>query len=207
MEIQAYLGEIEHAARQLLAGIWREDHEVSSLAERVTALAAAARAEYGAASAMGIDAETPDDVMQATGRYWDTYFGADKGLDAKSDELEQAQARLALHGFSRAALASALLQFAKQAISLAHGGLQACPDGRPVGTQPIKAVIWQGRNQGIHWEDGHFTRSVDECCERLAHEVDAVFGNYRTRNVSFEVVSILGWRDWDSFRTDLLTLQ
>lgn len=47
---------------------------------------------------------------------------------------------------SQKSLSGALLQIAKQGISIVHCGLANCPSGRSIGTNAIKKVIWQARN-------------------------------------------------------------
>ncbi len=112
----------------------------------------------------------------------------------------------ASHTFSVAALAGALLQFGKQGISMVHRGLEHCPAGRSVGSQALKTVIWQGRNQGLHWEAGHFKSHVGECFDLLASEVDPRFGDYRQRNMAIDIVELLGWVTVDAFEDDLRSL-
>ena len=50
----------------------------------------------------------------------------------------------------------------KQGISIVHGGLGAAPNGRMIGSQPLKEVIWQGRNQGFHWAEQSFHPPVEK---------------------------------------------
>lgn len=94
---------------------------------------------YGVArSALG-DAETPDDVSFSEVRIGNTYFGADK--DRTDTELLLAKAETLT--FSLSALAGAVLQYGKQGISIVHGGLATCPDGRMIlDVEPLKNVVW-----------------------------------------------------------------
>jgi hypothetical protein len=57
------------------------------------------------------------------------------------------------HRLSAAALASALLQIGRQGVSNVHGG-PILPAGRPIGTQALSVVLWEARNQAMHWETG-----------------------------------------------------
>lgn len=45
------------------------------------------------------------------------------------------------------ALSGALLQIAKQGISVVYRGLSGCPDGRIIKNESLKNIIWQARNQ------------------------------------------------------------
>jgi hypothetical protein len=67
-------------------------------------------------------------------------------IDAKSDSIN--------------ALCGAILQIAKQGISTVHRSLNVCPDGRGIGIgagrEKLKNVIWQARNQSMHYEENSF---------------------------------------------------
>lgn len=92
-------------------------------------------------------------------------------------------------------------------ISVAHGGLAACPDGRQVTpSQTLKNVIWQGRNQALHWEDGNPQPPVIRCFNALASESDPKFANYANGNLALDVIELLGWTDFNRFHADMTLL-
>lgn len=72
-----------------------------------------------------------------------------------SFQVNNLSAELKAREHATQVLGGAILQIGKQAISVAHGNLPACPDGRMIGSQGIKHIIWQGRNQAIHFEEGN----------------------------------------------------
>lgn len=158
MNITAYLTEIEPAVREVLALVWAEHRQVEDYKVLVQRLTVKVEDGYRRAEAWA-DSEDPDDIMLGAGLHWDTYFGADKQRHGAQEQLDQAKDRLVAREFSRASMAGSILQYAKQGISIVHAGLAACPDGRLVGSQPIKKVIWQGRNHALHWEDGRWKPS------------------------------------------------
>lgn len=83
-----------------------------------------------------------DDPLLSTAIYWDTYFGMDKERHLTDKNLREAMLRLAAHEFARHAMSGALLQFAKQGLSIRYGkSLSACPKGRLIGSQSITDVI------------------------------------------------------------------
>jgi hypothetical protein len=131
-------------------------------------------------------------------QFWPTYSGV--GLS----QLSASNALAAnTHQLSAAALSSALLQIARQGISSVHGG-RVPPSGRLIGTQSLSVVIWEARNQAMHWEEtGGAHRPT---FETLARDVDPKFGEYRERSLAFDVVELLGWRTVDSFNADLVSL-
>lgn len=205
MDITAYLAEIEHAAREAIALVWAEHREVEELRGLVDRLTHEMEDGYRRAAAWS-DSDDPDDVMLGAGIHWETYFGADKQRHGAQGELDIAADRLAAREFSRASMAGSLLQYAKQGISITHGELAACPEGRLIGRQPLKQVIWQGRNQALHWEDGNPHPPVKRCFDMLAADFDQAFTGYAARNLAFEVVRLLGWESYEFFYSDLRSL-
>lgn len=92
-------------------------------------------------------------MMMGVGRYWENYFGPDKERHHKDVQVVQVEQAAAAHTFSIGSLSGALLQHPKQGISLVHSGPSSCPAGRAIGGSTLKDVIWQGRNQAIHWDE------------------------------------------------------
>ena len=106
------------------------------------------------------------------------------------------------------ALCGALLQIAKQGISTVHRRPQNCPDGRFIGTQPIKNVIWQGRNQTMHYDD---VRGLDPpviaCFQRLDADLSRTFSALvHSTNLATHVIDILGWHTYEAYEKDMTTL-
>jgi len=135
-------------------------------------------------------------------QFWSTY----SGLGLSQLAANNALAVLAVtHRLSAAALASALLQIARQGISSVHGG-PVSPSGRLIGTQSLSVVIWEARNQAMHWETGESRKPTEACFETLARDVDPKYGEYRERSLAFDVVELLGWRKVDAFNADLGSL-
>jgi hypothetical protein len=220
MTMAGYLGEVRHAMEGLLPLIWQEQDTLSGIegqfAERKAELARLelqVREEYANVAWLEAYGEDFDDDGLATLRYWDNYFGPDKerhhlaqqipGLQAAVESL---QASVEAHRFSVDALAAAVIQVAKQGMALVHGGKPA-PAGRTIGSsQQLSEVIWQARNQALHWEEQSFRQAVTDCFTTPASEVDQVFGDYRTRNMALDVIKMLGWRAFEDFEGDLLSL-
>jgi len=132
-------------------------------------------------------------------------------------DQENLAALVATRSFSTSAQSGSLLQYAKAGISLVHHdvfashdkvyeALAKCPSGRLVGTQPLREVVWQSRNHAMHWEDGVPNKSVQRCFDTLVQDFGTTFAEYRTRNLSFEVIQLLGWNSFEDFQRDMLTL-
>jgi hypothetical protein len=121
--------------------------------------------------------------------YWDTYWGEDKEHHYKSAELHALRERLVTRTFAVSALAAAILQLAKQGISIVHGEPNNCPPGRTLSSQTLRNVIWQARNQVLHREEGRFSQAVQTCFDTLANHYGAPFGDFRTRNMAPDILS------------------
>jgi len=202
VDMHAYLSEIRPAIELLLPAIWAERDELVALEAEVERLTRTVESNYAQSRAIA-ESDIPDDDGIATLIHWDTYFGEDKERHHKSIELADLTQRAETHSFAVAAMAGTLLQFGKQGLSIVHNGLAASPPGRRMGSQALKDVIWQGRNQGLHWEAGRFTQPVEDCFTALASDYDRKFAEFRARNMAFDVVELLEWRNFEDFASDL----
>ena len=206
MKISNYLIEIRHAVETVIGEIHREHKILETLQADLVPLTAATEDGYRRVEFLAMNPELDDDGL-GTAIHWDTYFGPDKERYYKAAEVDDATQKLDAHMFSIAALAGSLLQFAKQGIALRYGiERKECPIGRIIAEMPLHEVIWQGRNQAIHWEEGGFRKSVERCFQQLTESASPMFGEYLIRNMAYEVVSILGWSTFDAFATDMMLL-
>ena len=203
--MQQYLTDIEYAASSTIHSIWHELEEINKLDKDLQSLIRIAEDKYRRADNLQ-KSEDIDDYMTGVGLMWDAYFTEDKEAFHKDKEIESKRQTFLTHEFAIASLSGSLLQMAKQGISIVHSGLVNCPDGRLIGTQKLKQVIWQGRNQSIHYEEGNFTPAVITCFDTLASEIDSKFNRYRTANLAFEIVNLLGWKSFSDFKTDMTQL-
>jgi hypothetical protein len=105
-------------------------------------------------------------------------------------------------------MSGALLQSAKQAISYTYRGLTACPRGRNVGSQSIKDVIWQARNQAVHFEAGKYDPLVLKCFQQLEADFGPDFSltSNPKQNLAERVVTLLDWKSYDDYEKDMTQL-
>jgi hypothetical protein len=206
MTLVNYLTEIEYAATRVIESLWHEYKEAEILRNAIDALRKAAEANYARAEWIQQNAEDADDVMLGVGIHWDTYFGEDKDQYYKSKDLKDLGDRLVTREFSFASLAGTLLQFAKQGLSAIYGPPKNWPTGKAIGSQPLKTVILEARNQSEHWEEGNPRPRVEACFQTLEAEKGKEFGQYKTKNLAFEVVSMLGWHTFADFKSDMLSM-
>ena len=116
--------------------------------------------------------------------------------------------------FNETALASicgALLQVAKQGMSTAHGQLKYCPIGRRmIGSQYLATVVWQARNQSIHFEEGNdkLYKPVIACFAKLEKEIGPQFSFQENlfKNMAWDIVKELEWTRYDIYCMDMESL-
>lgn len=106
-------------------------------------------------------------------------------------------------------ISSALLQIGKQGISIVHGAdkYDCFSQGRKTfGSATLLDVIWEGRNQSIHYEDRDFSEGVDLCFAALIDR-DSVFKNYKKGvNLAYHLIKLLEWDKYEEYRVDMLSL-
>lgn len=203
MKISDYLTEIRHAVETVVAEIYREQDILAKTRAELTALTAATEDGYRRAEFLAINPHLDDEGL-GTAIHWDTYFGVDKDRYYKKAKYEEIVQRVAARQFSVAALSGSLLQYGKQGISLHYGKKRTgCPDGRIVAGITLHEIIWQARNQALHWEEGSFHKPTTKCFEHLATNADTVFAQFKNRSLAFEILGLLGWNRAEAFFADM----
>ena len=206
MKIPNYLTEIHHAVETVVSEIYREQNVLTETRAELAALTAATDDGYRRAEFLAMNPDLDDEGL-GTAIHWDTYFGIDKDRYYKKAEYDEIVQRVAARQFSVAALSGSLLQYGKQGISLHYGKKRTgCPDGRIVYGIPLNEVIWQARNQALHWEEGYFREPTTKCFEHLAANANPVFGQFKDRNLAFEIIELLGWDKAEAFFADMKLL-
>lgn len=205
MTIADYIQETEYAASRLIDDIWHEYNQQKTLEDEIKKLQTVVQHQYRQAQSL-MDSDDPDDVMLGAGVHWQTYFEEDKQLFHKSEAYQKLEQQIQTHTYSIQTLCSGLLQIAKQGISIVHNGIDTCPNGRTVGTQNLKDVVWQARNQTMHYEEGNCRPPIVAVFAKLSSEFDPVFNNYNLQNLAFEVIKVLDWTDYNKYKADIQSL-
>lgn len=128
----------------------------------------------------------------------------DSRLKYMHGRAAEAHEAILLLDTAAAAAAGAVLQTAKQCITLAW------PDetirltkGRVIGkTQPLSAVIWYGRNQDQHFDEGFpMHKKTRNCINKLAEEAGLNIDHIgiRPRSLAKDILQIIGWIDYGSY--------
>lgn len=123
-------------------------------------------------------------------------------------EIAVLQASVGTHQHSIQAIAGAVLQIAKQGISLVHAGQTAAPTGRMLGSLAIRDIIWQGRNQSMHYEDPKIKQPVADLFSTLerAHGAQFSLAKHPKQNRATQILDLLGWGDYALYLLDMQSL-
>ena len=130
-------------------------------------------------------------------------------VTAQLQKIQGITDNIQLHAVSATILCGALLQFAKQGISIVHKSLATCPAGRIIGSESLKNIIWQGRNHAIHYEESpNHNQAVKNCFANLEAHFGLQFSleNHPRENLSKEIIRVLGWYGYTTFEEDMLLL-
>lgn len=200
-----YLIDTKDASINLVEAIFFEEDMLAKTQIELNSLLAELEHMRRVCNFLELNPDLDDDGL-GTAIYWESYE-----LNPKADELQlkltALQVRLADRKFSAGVLSGALLQIAKQGISLTYKGLDRCPSGRMVGNTPLKNVIWEARNQSMHFEEGEFKRKeINAVFAQLEADFGPIFRIVPGKNLGYEVVSQLGWTTYSHYEKDMLTL-
>ena len=189
-----YILDTKYASENLLLILNKErDLLNEKLSSRKTML----EAEKGLFDSMRESGFTPEGIMDL--------YGFNKASENLWNEAKGILAFIVANTDSLSIIAGAILQIAKQGISFEYKSLSKCPDGRIIGQENLKNIIWQGRNQAMHFEEGKYGKRVEECFKKL--EID--FGNrfeLSDRNLSYDVLMLLGWESYTAYEKDMTLL-
>jgi hypothetical protein len=203
-----YLAETASAIDFLTDGISRIRDELEQAARNVAVTSGSGQGLPPGLVAMSFLADDEDEAwISLPPSSFATYFGP-LGMEIHNDMVSAVLASQVGRRLSLGALSGALLQVAKQGISLVHGNKKPKPPrGESVGSQKLSDVVWEARNQSMHLEDDDRKRGVRECFEALAKDFEKPeLLDYSKRNLAFEVVSLLGWREAARVKSDLESL-
>ena len=72
----------------------------------------------------------------------------------------------------------------------------------------MSEIIIQSRNQSAHIDEAIKNRKfqnskIDDSFKLLEKDIDGIFSDYNKRDMAFEIIKILNWRDFKSFKSDL----
>ena len=202
--------DIEHAATSLIDSIFYEEERLAELeAELQQRLADQKSRGQLYTNVMSDPHADTDDVLAATGAYWDAYDEGPK-IEEVERTVDTIQHAIDLRRTSTEALAGSLLQLGRNLIASNYRHVRTAPAGRrKLGSQDLKTVIWQGRNQATHHSDASaYHQPVLDCFNKLASEIDSAFalGAKPDQNHAYRLVKLLGWTEFQAFADDMDSL-
>lgn len=200
---------IQYAARELFIVIYREHSTIAELQQRRDNI----RHLLDQMRDRLLAADFDDDgirggVQQAYIDLMKTQEKAAMYEEEIEEEIKTLEASIQTKSaVSIPVLAGAVLQIAKLVISVVWGTLEKCPNGRPVSTQNLKTVIWQGRNQSMHYDEAGKPPLI-ECFKCLHKDFGERFDLTArpSENLALDVIKVLEWHDYEAFEKDLRSL-
>lgn len=200
-----YIIDTEFAVKNLLQLANEEEKILQEFAFRLPGVEAQFRVHEWDFETSDLNDDFSDTyVMAAFGRM----ANAHKEAEALKVEMATIQASIGTHQQATQAIAAAILQIAKQGLSIVYGGLAAAPDGRVIGTLPIRDIIWQARNQALHFEEGSFGKPVTTLFSALEAEHGPQFSlaHHAKQSRAKQVLALLRWDNYENYLTDMVTL-
>lgn len=201
-----YQAQVQHAASSIVQALYNERQELSRVRDEQRAAEAELRDIQLRVSFLSLNPDLDDDGI-GTSEHWRGHFDVAPLADRKKEDADMLASALAAREASTEALATALLHIAHTAMAKINEGLQNTPEGRDIGTLKLRGVVWQARNQAMHhFEEKEQNDFLQNVFDTLANERGPAFKAYKTRNLAFEVVELLGWESMDQFNQDLAAL-
>lgn len=200
-----YLSDTEYAIHGLFALIGDEERNLNDLQQQLES----SREKQNYANSILYAGAPPSAFGEDTTLYFEILKqNASVEIENFAPRIASLQAAIDAKAFSVRAIAGAILQVGKQGIVVAHGGLTPCPSGRSIGSEVLKNVIWQGRNQAMHWEEGRFHANVTQCFQNLETDFGPQFRIDVTSkcNLAKEVIDLLQWTDFNTYENDMISL-
>lgn len=201
----SYAEDTEYASRNLIELISHEELELAKLKDEFRAEEAKFRVNKWDYETSDLNDDFSDAHVQAAFvRMAKAHQEAEK-IRVKANALDVS---IATRQVAIQAMCGALLQIAKQGLSLVHGSLGSAPSGRSLSGIALKEIVWQARNQAMHYEDGSFNIGVTA----LFAQLEKAFGNefslkaHPNQSRAKQTITVLGWNNYDIFHKDMKSL-
>lgn len=210
-EMIQYLEDVKFAVESIIGIVWTEYTQIEQLEREIRKLERVIQFNMNRVQNLALS-DDDDDYLLAVQGQWDSYFGEEKDQYNKNRDVESLRKSFDTKKFSINCLSSTLLQIAKQGITTtfpapkAQQSFERCPNGRSVGSQPLKIVLRQARNQSMHYdEENSMTQWLNDCFDNLTQEFGKQFADYQKTNKAFEVIKLLNWRSFANFKMDMMS--
>ncbi|NCT98291.1 MAG: hypothetical protein GXD23_13050 [Comamonadaceae bacterium] len=200
-----YITDTEYAAKNLILLANEEEKKLQELSEQLKRAEAHQKAHKWDFESSDLNDDFSEAYVMAA---FVRMANAAKQAEALQGQLASLQVSIGTHQQAVQAIAGSILQIAKQGISLVHGGLAAAPDGRKIGTVSLKQIIWQARNQALHYEEGNFKKPVSDLFAVLEVEQGLQFSltGHPNQSRAKQIIGLLGWSDYVAYVRDMQSL-
>lgn len=200
-----YLAETEFATQNLFALATEEEARLEELQERLRPMEAKLKIQQW-------DFQTSDlnddfsDVYAMAAFHRAAKTAQEAGI--MREEVATLRARIEAHQHAVQAIAGAIFQIAKQGISMIFKEQQMAPSGRMLGSLAVRDIIWQARNQSMHFEEGKPRLQVKELFSILEreHGIDFSLTAHPKTNRAKQVLDLLSWKNYFSYLADMQLL-
>ena len=203
-----YLEATNEAATALIALIARERQSGDILEEMREA--ANRKRDFMFDDFRGKDLNDDFDERQVMHAYGQAYR-AHQEVEGIEGQIATKNAKRAARASSYAAICGALLQIAKQGISAQYGERRDnAPQGRLLGSEPLRNVIWEGRNESMHFETpdkvGPTIRTTFSALEATSGlQFHLAPAPADLRNLAGEIIELLEWWKYENYVADMST--
>jgi hypothetical protein len=198
-----YIANTKFATDTLIHAIFHEEEELARL---VAGLNAAQRQHVDLGEGANFLAMNPDLDDEGLGQLkgmeaWETRNKIAR-MDEHKRELEQS---IVAKEAATTALCGSLLQIAKQGLSLKYGEkVENCKPGRMIKSLGIQEIIWAGRNQSMHYEEGEPTnKHTRKVFATLEAEHGPQFCAKHKTNLARLVINLLQWTTVAKYTDDM----
>lgn len=200
-----YIIDTEFAVTNLFQLITAEETALKQKAQGLASVEAQLRVHKWDFSSSDMNDDFSDAyVMAAFGRM----AKAAQQAEALQGQLAALHVSIGTHQHATQALAAAILQIAKQGISIVYGEQKYAPEVRKIGTVAVRDIIWQARNQALHYEDGTFSKAVTGLFATLETEQGMQFSltQHAKQTRAKQILGLLGWSGYDAYLADVTIL-
>lgn len=205
--MKKYLNDTEFATKTLFELLIADKENLEQLKEQLENLKT--RFEHFQSDFNTYDLSEDYDDMQLQHKFYKMAKTGEEVQEMKT-AIQRLEQEIHNKEISYRTLGMAILQIAKQGLSIVHGSLSAIPAGRTIGSQDLKDIIWQSRNQSNHYEEGNYRKGVTDCFNILKNEFGEDFNlsiNGNTNLSTNIIYDVLCWQNYEDYKNDMLLLK
>lgn len=126
-------------------------------------------------------------------------------INTLSEKIKIKQSQLNTINFSIKCLCGAMLQIAKQGLSICYGKEENCVEVKTIAGERLSNIIFQARNQSMHFEE-NLNNKVISCFDNLEQRFGKKVSIYQQKNINLAdviVIDIINWNNYEEFYTDM----